>query len=418
MRNERVSRCLILAPYPFRHPHHGGQVRTAGIAHGLTDAGWQVSSCSIYPEVAFPPDQRGHEDIVLKDGQLQATVLNDLLFADLITARHAARDADSVGRLCRIIQRRRPDVIHLEQPWAWLLLREALKTITVKPAIVYSSQNIEWRMRPAMYRLGLRRPGADTLVAEIRELELEICHRADLVISISDSEATEISRESGREVIYVPPTSDIADKPPVFRGPLAQKAAAWGIRYAGLLSSAYWPNVEGFLEIFREGLGFLSMDEQIWVGGGLGAALTADLRYQDFKTLNDTRIRPIGWISGAEKADFLGAAQCVIVPVLMGAGAKLKTADAMASGRAVISTSNGVEGYGPLVSAALGCGVYVADDPAEFRRLILRALREGLPGCHETIRAKLRQQRLTETIGPLFEALQSNHSAGESRTVL
>jgi hypothetical protein len=411
-----MSRCLILAPYPFNKPRHGGQVRSASIAQGLSDAGWQVVSAGIYPEAFFPADERGRDDIVLSSSAVRDAVLDDILFADLIAARHAARDPSVLQQLQGLLQREQPDIVHLEQPWPWLPLRRALETME-HPAIVYSSQNIEWRMRPEMYRLGLRRPGADALVAATRELEKELWHSADLVLSISDIEGEEIARESKRsDVAYLPPVSDIAELSVAAAGRFATEALAAGIRYAGLLSSAYWPNNEGFQEIFSDGLGFLRLGEQIWVGGELGSAIIGDPRYQDFKTINDTRMREVGYITNEEKAAFFGAAHCVIVPVRMGAGSKLKTADALASGRAVISTSHGIEGYGPLVSQALNRGIYVADDPTEFRRLITRALREGLPGCDESIRAALHQQRLTKAIGPIYDTLRQQQHAKHGDT--
>ncbi len=400
----RVNRCLILAPYPFMAPRHGGQIRVAALARGLADAGWQVVSASIYPEAFFPDDPRGAEDVVLTGTAVRDAALGDLLFGDLIVARLAARDAAVVERLRGLLRRLRPDVVHLEQPWLWLPLKQALKGLE-QPAIVYSSQNIEWRMRPAMYHLDLRRPGSDARVAATRALEAELWRRADLIISISDIEGEEIARESGRPVAYLPPVSDLADGGVLASHRCAAEALAAGIRYAGLLSSAYWPNLEGFFGMFPEGLGFLRSDEQIWVGGSLGGALAADPRYRDFQTLNDTRLRQMGHVHDTDKAGFLAGAHCVLVPVRLGGGAKLKTADALASGRAVISTPQGIEGYGPLVAPALGRGVYVADNAEAFRALIRRALRDGLPGCDETVRASLRQQRLTSAIGPLFDGL-------------
>jgi hypothetical protein len=406
-----VKRCLILASYPFRKPRHGGQIRAAAIARGLVDAGWQVVSVSIYPEAFFPPDQRGSKDIVLTDATVRDAAFGDLLFGDLIAASHAARDPGVVNRLRGLLRHLRPDIVQLEQPWLWLPLRKALKAVD-QPAIVYSSHNIEWRMRPAMYQLGLRRLGSDARVAATHALEEKLWRRADLVLSISDVEGAEIAKESGRDVVYLPPASDVAEGGALGTNRFVEEARAAGIRYSGLLSSAYWPNLEGFFEMFPEGLGFLRPDEQIWVGGSLGEALAADPRYRDFQTINDTRMRQMGYIADVEKAGFVGAAHCVVVPVRLGGGSKLKTADALASGRAVISTSQGVEGYGPLVSSALGCGVYVTNSPEEFRALIRRALREGLPGCDQSIRAALRQQRLTETIGPLFDRLWQTRKAG------
>jgi hypothetical protein len=400
----------MLAPYPLEQPRHGGQVRSASIARGLRDSGWQVVSAGIYPEVAFPPEERSRNDIVLISSALREARLAEILFADLVVARHAARQPGALHQLRNLLQRVRPDVVHLEQPWLWLPLREVLETLD-HPAIVYSSQNIEWRMRPELYRLGLRRPGADALVAATQALEMELWRRADVVLSISDIEGNEISRERGRDdVVYLPPVSDVADRKANVTGRFAMDALATGVRYAGLLSSAYWPNNEGFQEMFPEGLGFLRPDEQLWIGGDLGSAVIRDPRYLDYQTINDTRIRQMGYIADEERADFLGAAHCVLVPVRMGAGSKLKTADALASGRAVVSTPHGIEGYGSLVAQAVNRGIYVTDCPAEFRSLIIRALREGLPGCDEIIRSSLRQQRLTDTIGPIYDSLHQRRT--------
>ena len=176
-------------------------------------------------------------------------------------------------------------------------------------------------------------------------------------------------------------------------------------RYAALMGSAYLPNIEGFFSIFPHGLGFLTQDEQVWIAGSLGGALRADARYQDFWSVNDTRSRDWGYLNEADKASFFAAASCVIVPVLIGAGAKQKTADALASNRPVITTSHAIEGYGPLVHDLLDRGVYVADQPREFRDLVRRALREGLPACPDEVRDRVSLSRMTETLAPLYARL-------------
>jgi Glycosyl transferase 4-like domain/Glycosyl transferases group 1 len=354
---------------------------------------------------------------VLNGDAVREAGLGDSLFADLIAAHHAAHDSGAMRQLHALLNRVQPDVVHLEQPWSWLPLRQALKTHACLP-IVYSSQNIEWRLRPEMFRLGLRRPGDDAFVAATRALEMELWRRADRILSISDIEANEIEMGSGRDdVAYLPAISDIAEVRISAAGRFGTEAVTAGIRYAALLSSAYWPNNEGFHDMFADGLGFLRDNEQIWVGGQLGAAIARDRRYQDYQTINDSRMRQMGYIATEEKAAFFGAADCVLVPVRMGAGSKLKTADALASGRAVITTSHGIAGYGPIVAQALGRGIYVSDDPADFRALVTRALREGLPGCDETIRAALSQHRLAETIGPLYARFRRSASIQEVLTL-
>jgi glycosyltransferase involved in cell wall biosynthesis len=171
------------------------------------------------------------------------------------------------------------------------------------------------------------------------------------------------------------------------------------------MGTGYWPNIEGFFTTFPNGLGFLAQDEQIWVAGTLGAALRADARYQDFLSVNDARLRTWGYLADTDKASFFAPASCVIVPVHIGAGAKIKTADALASGCPVITTSHAIEGYGPLVEDALGRGVYVADSPYAFRDLVRRALREGLPGCVAEVRSRVSLERMAATLAPLYAGL-------------
>ena len=399
-----MPRCLTLTPFPLAHPRHGGQVRAASIVHALCHMGWQVDTVGIYHAFYFPAEEWSALDIVIGDPAVAPHTQTDPVFADLHVARAAAADPGVVDQLRMLLARLRPDVVHVEHPWSWLILQRALPA-EHRPRVVYSSQNIEWSARPALFELGLKRPGADRLVQATRLLEAEFARAADLVLSISDIEGAQIAQDSGREVAYVPPVSDLAWGHPPVHAAFSRAARDSRCRYAALMGSAYWPNVEGFFTTFPHSLGFLAQDEQVWVAGSLGAALQADARYQDFLSVNDARLRAWGYVADADKASFFAAASCVIVPVHIGAGAKLKTADALASGCPVIATPHSIEGYGPLLQDVLGQGVYVADTPRAFRDLLRRALREGLPGCSAEVRGRVSLGRMAETLAPLYAGL-------------
>jgi hypothetical protein len=255
-----------------------------------------------------------------------------------------------------------------------------------------------------LFKLGLERPGAARLVEATRLLEEEFARTADVVLSISDIEGEIIAANSGLEVAYVPPVSDLAWAPPAVHSAFSRATREGRCRYATLTGSAYWPNVEGFFTIFPNGLGFLARDERIWIAGSLGAALQSDQRFQDFLAVNDSRLRAWGYVADADKASFFASASCVIVPVHIGGGAKLKTADALASGCPVITTSHALEGYGPLVQDVLGRGVYIADTLRAFRRLIRQALGEGLVGCSSEVKQRVSPARLSATLSTLYTA--------------
>lgn len=402
-----MPKCLLLTSYPLAKPKHGGQVRAMSLMAAAKLAGWDVESVGIFPAAFFPPLEWGPLDIVLHSPELQARASSDIVFGDFHAGRAAAEDCSVIERLRSHIERLAPDVIQVEHPWTWPVLREALPS-SGKIRIVYSSHNIESAARRPLFRLGLKRVASDALLEAVRLLEADVATAADLVLSISDLEAEEIRRVSGRPVVYLPSASSLAS-PGRSASPsrFAAEAEAASCRYAALMGSAYWPNVEGFFSVFADGLGFLGRDEQIWLAGALGDAVKTDDRFQTFLSINESRTRVVGFVDEREKGDFFAAAECVIVPVTFGAGAKLKTADAIASGRPVIATQHALEGYGPIVKPALGNGVYLADSTKAFRHLTREAFRDGLPGCAEAVRAQLSLEAMSRTwasnVGALFE---------------
>ena len=363
-----MPRCLILTPFPVQVPRHGGQARTATLALALRQAGWQVEIAGIYLDLSFPKQERGPLDIVVKDAATSAATQADQLFADLHVARHAATSSFVIRRLRKLIRRVAPDVIQVEHPWPWLPLREALSSMQ-RPLVVYSSHNLEARAREQLLHLRVQRPDTAQRIEEVRALETEFAQAADLVYSVSDIEAEQIERETGRSVVYLAPASELADQATNPDGRFAAEARAAGIRYCALMASAYWPNHEGFFQAFPDGLGFLSAAEQIWIAGSLGNAVRGDPRFAALKGVNETHTRMLGYLADAEKMAFYAAARCVILPVFIGAGAKAKTADAIASGRPVIATSHALEGYGPIVRDAVGNGIYSPIRPTIFAAL-------------------------------------------------
>jgi glycosyltransferase involved in cell wall biosynthesis len=74
----------------------------------------------------------------------------------------------------------------------------------------------------------------------------------------------------------------------------------------------------------------------------------------------------------ASIADYLGGAAVVVVPLRIGGGTRLKIYEAMAMGKALVSTSIGAEG----LSVQDGRDLLLADDASSFAGAILRLLRD------------------------------------------
>jgi glycosyltransferase involved in cell wall biosynthesis len=72
-------------------------------------------------------------------------------------------------------------------------------------------------------------------------------------------------------------------------------------------------------------------------------------------------------------APYFARAHAVVVPILTGAGIRVKVVEGMAAGRAIVSTSLGWEG---LPHVQPGRHLLVADDPRDFAVAAIRLLQE------------------------------------------
>jgi glycosyltransferase involved in cell wall biosynthesis len=84
-------------------------------------------------------------------------------------------------------------------------------------------------------------------------------------------------------------------------------------------------------------------------------------------------------------APFLAAARVVVAPVRAASGIRQKALDAMAAGRAVVGTSNALEGMGMID----GVHALIADDPTTMAQAVIRLLTE--PGTAELMGHAARQ---------------------------
>ena len=125
----------------------------------------------------------------------------------------------------------------------------------------------------------------------------------------------------------------------------------------------------------------------------------------------DPRIEVMGYV--ADVRPFVTQAAVYVVPLRVGGGTRLKVLDAMAMGKAIVSTSVGCEG----IHASPGEHLLVVDNPAHFARTVIDLLR------NRTRRVLLGQaaRRLVETCyaWPIIgRALQNTYKAAiESRSV-
>ena len=109
--------------------------------------------------------------------------------------------------------------------------------------------------------------------------------------------------------------------------------------------------------------------------------------HQKVQRLNAASVKVTGTVSSV--ADYLRDATVVVVPLRIGGGTRLKIFEAMAMGKAVISTTIGAEG----LDVENGRHLVLADDPGAFANAILLLLRDtNLRRQYEQAAAELAAQ--------------------------
>lgn len=386
-------RVLHLSTYPVAVPRHGGQARVANLARVYEAAGIESRVIAVYEPEHYGGALLGPHDVPFPwDSPHRDTGLP--FCTDLASGEYAAGDPSAWGRLQREVTVFRPEVIQLEQPWLWPFLRRLRAERAAPPfKVVYSSQNLEAPLKARMLE-GQPPALVDRVVARIEALERELAAAADLTVAVTAADA-EVYRAWGARRVVVAPNGVVE------RAVDPERVRDWearlrGRRFALFVGSAYPPNVRGFWEMFAPSLAFLAPDERVVVVGGIGSIVMDAPSARVWERLNASRLECVGMQEEADLAALLALAACVVLPITIGGGSNIKTAEAILSGRPVVGTTTSFRGYEALASLP---GLHQTDDPAEFRRLVRQALdRPAAPADRTEAR---RRVLWTHTLGNL-----------------
>lgn len=403
-----MKRIVQLTTYPLKAPRHGGQLRCAAIRTCYRDLGIEVRTIAAMHEDAYRGDREA-DDIGLPGG-ISSWDPSLSRFTDVQTGDALAGDERSFRAFAARMTQARPDAIQLEQPWLYPAARRWLDQCVphgVRPLLVYSSQNIEWKLK----RDEMPADFSDTRayareVARVEALEKAVVAAADLVVACTDEELAELRALDASPERRAWVTAHNATAPFSFD---AERVAAMerrlGLRnYPIFVGSAHPPNVDGFWRMLAPSLAFLRPGEKIVVAGGVGHQLRQDRRFLAWSGINESRLAILGELPQEDLVSLLGGAGAILLPITTGGGSNLKTAEAIYSGRPVLATPHALRGYG---DAAHWPTVTVAGSADGYRRS-LRAMLDRdtppLPADYASIREEVTWQR---SLAPLAQAVRA-----------
>ncbi len=371
MNPERLS-ILYVSPMPASPPRFGAQARIHGLMtqlarrHDLTaamlvDEEFDAEECrsamqAYCREVVLVPNPYGREGTPKRLLQLRS----------LASARSFERLRVTVPALQRalnsLMRARRFDVVNLEFPYLGHFdLRQAPPGERAPPLVV-DSHEIAYDLARQFAGVGgswSRRAYAAANWRKLRRDELGTYRDADGVYlcSVAD-ERRLLDQVPGARTAVIPNAADVEYYQPRLADPPADGRT---IVYFGLLSTV--PNIDGVIHFLQEiwpRIAEAHPDSRCKIIGGRPSP--------SILAFAGPRVEITGFVE--DLRPHLAAAAAIVVPLRLGGGTRLKIVEAMAMGKAIVSTKLGAEG----IDAVSGRDILLEDQPAAFAEAVNRLL--------------------------------------------
>ncbi len=353
---------LFLGAYPIEPARHGGQKRSKEIQAYCASLGYEVSYLGFCSDGYRSIGRNDHYiSKFVELSSFESALLSDLVIAEKLPSTRA------LELVKRTIEKRRPSAIVLEQPWCWPLVQKALTELGLKLPVIYSSQNIEFRLKEKiLLHQGVSKKDTQETCQRIYRLETELTQQAALGIAVTQQDSEEMAAWGGKKAILVPNRNRLS---PQTKAP--RNFEIWKGKYALFVGSGHPPNAEGLFHYLSDHFGFLSPDHRLVLAGGVADLVAGSDEFYRHHVINNRRILLIPSPDDSELAWLLRNAGCVILPIHSGEGSNLKTAEALMSGRPVISSRHAMRGYEEYINHPL---LTLADNSREFKKAVQGAL--------------------------------------------
>jgi len=308
-------------------------------------------------EVVIVPDRSGRQAFAKRLLQMRS-LASIWSFQRLRLTRPSLQQS-----LDRILRAKRFDIVNLEFPYLGHYNLRQAPPGEKPPAVVVDSHEIAYDLDRQFAQAGgvARRLYAGANWRKLRREELKTYRDADGVYLCSKTDEQRLLSEApGVRTAVVPNAADVEFYQP---RPTDPPHDGQTVVYFGLLSTT--PNIDGVRHFVQE----------IWprivrihpdarckiIGGRPPPSLLA---------LAGPRVELTGFVP--DLRPHLAAAAAVVVPLRLGGGTRLKIVEAMAMGKAIVSTTLGAEG----IEAVPGRDILIEDQPATFADAVNRLLAE------------------------------------------
>ena len=363
----RMPRILFVATYSRFGPSTGGVVRLDALATALERQGHETHTLAVVPPRSrWNGSHSGETILPLAEASFSGADWNGIGLHEVLVGVRAAEDAALLDKARSLATDWRPDIYVLEQPFLLPVVEAMLAAHPGK--LVYSAANIEAPLKRDLVSIAyqhFRHPDRDALIASAGEVERRAAAISDLTVCIAPSMVEVVESWGARRTVVCGNGSRLANTAAPESAIVEHLASAASLVF-GCLGSAYWPNTEGLASVIAPSLAFLPLDVRLALAGDIGQHLRDHRLYRRGRLVNDSRIADFGFLAAEDYDALARCCDALVVPLFVGSGSPLKSADALATGGPIILSRKGSSGYEDVIAAA-PAGVVIAETPSDFR---------------------------------------------------
>jgi hypothetical protein len=359
-------RVLLLSTYSSSGTDTGGVVRLRAIRDALSSSGAITRVLVVVPPGTAPSRQGADEAVIaMTPGSLSAQDLSAVGYLDVLTGLRSVADPATVSAVLSAAVEFRPTAVVLEQPFLVGLAEQIQDRTNAK--LIYSAANLEAVLKQQLKQLvPVHYRHEEDLIAETLAMEQRAVRGANLTISISSEMTPTLTAWGAKTVLVFGNGARERGQQSTVARQLANYVQTTDVTAFGFFGSAYWPNVEGLASVMDPSLAFLPPMAKLLMTGKLYEDVRKHPRFLRCQSLNESRMVGFGYLPADEYDALVGACDALVIPVFVGSGSPLKTADALASGRPVLLSEAMATGYADVL-AECPDGVAIVRDARDFR---------------------------------------------------
>ncbi len=270
------------------------------------------------------------------------------------------------AKLATMLGRQRFDVVQVEgiemaQYGLWLL-EESRGS---RPLIVFDDHNAEYVLQQRAFETDVRLPGRWPAALysfiqwrKLSRYEAESCRRTDRVVAVSEADKKALCRLTpGLKVTVIPNGVDTE-----YYKPQSLPSYSQTLVFTGKMD--FRPNIDAVLWFCREVLPLLRAELPT-----IHFYIVGQKPHRRILPLaDDPAVTVTGYVDDIRP--HIARAELYVVPLRIGGGTRLKVMEAMAIGKAIVSTTVGCEGF----EVTDGRELVIADTAADFARRVIELL--------------------------------------------